>query len=94
MTNEMINEKVKKIRELEEQAATLKAEIDSLKDELRAELDSRKEDSMETLIYRIFYNCYTRNGIDSAKLKKAGLYDEYAKQTVCTQFLIKEINPI
>lgn len=93
MTNEIINQKIKALKDLEAEAATLKASIDAIKDELKAELDSRQVDSVDTGIHRVFYNMYEKKGVDTKKLKAAGLYDEYSSVSTVIQFRITDVNP-
>lgn len=90
MTNDMINKKIAELKKIEEQAAALKAEADALKDELKAELDFRKVDSVNTGLHKVFYNCYEKTGVDTQKLKDAGLYDEYSKKSTIIQFRITD----
>jgi len=91
MTNMMIDEKIKALRALEEQAAELKAKVDDIRNELRAELDERKVDSVDTGSHRVFWNCFEKAGVDTAKLKAAGLYDMYSKKSVVTQLRITDV---
>ena len=90
MTNEMINQKIAQLRALEEAAASLKNQIEGIKDELKAELDARQEDSINTVQHNIFYNCYEKESVDTAKLKASGLYSEYSKKSVVIQFKITD----
>ena len=94
MTDRMINNRVKKIRELEQEAAAIRDELESLKDELKAELDARQQDSIKTAFYNIFYNCFSKRNVDTQKLKDAGLYDQYCKESTVTQFKITDVNPL
>ena len=91
MDNNMIDSKIAALKTLEEQMATLKKEVDSIKDELKAELDSRKEDSINTGLHKIFYSCYNKTVVDTDKLKAAKLFDNYSKVSTCTQFKITDV---
>ena len=90
MTNEMMNAKIAEMRALEAQANEINKRVEALKNELKAELDSRQVDSINTDIHNIFYNCYEKAGVDTAKLKAAGLYDEYSKKSTIIQFKITD----
>ena len=90
MTNDMINQKIAQLRALEEASKSLEKQIEAIKNELKAELDSRQEDSINTVEHNIFYHCYEKSGIDTAKLKAAGLYDEYSKKSTIIQFKITD----
>lgn len=94
MTDRMIDNRVKKIRELEQEAAAIQDELEALKDELKAELDARQEDSIKTTFYNIFYKCFSKKNVDTQKLKDAGLYDEYSKESIVTQFKITDVKPL
>lgn len=91
MTNEMINKKIAELRKIEAKAAELKAVADDLRDQLKAELDSRQVDSINTGLHHVIYNCYEKSGVDTQKLKDAGLYDQYSKKSVVVQFRINDI---
>lgn len=90
MTNEIINQKIAQLRALEEAAATLNKQIEAIKNELKSELDSRQVDSINTEMHNVFYHCYEKAGVDTAKLKAAGLYDDYAKKSTIIQFKITD----
>ena len=94
MTDKMIDKKIKALRELEEQAAKLKAQADAIRDELKAELDARQLDSVDTGVHRVFWFCYEKAGVDTQKLKNAGLYDTYSKKSVVNQFKITDVKVV
>ena len=94
MTNQDINFCIAKIRELESQADQIKKEVDSLRDELKHELDLRCQDSIDTGLHRVFYNCYEKSGVDTDKLKLSGLYAEYSKKSIITQFKITDVKVV
>lgn len=90
MTIEQMEERIKELEAIESEAAKLKEAADAIKEELKAELDRRKEDCVETFAHKVFYNCYVQNRVDSAKLKKAGLYDQFSKESTVLQFRITQ----
>lgn len=90
MTNEIINQKIAQMRVLEEAAASINKQIESIKNELKAELDSRNVDSIETANHNVFYTCYEKAGVDTAKLKAAGIYNDYTKKSTIIQFKITD----
>lgn len=94
MTRQEMNQKIDQLRKMEAQVAILKGSIDTIKDELKAELDARNENSIDTGIHRVFYNCYERSNIDSKKLKEAGLYDLYSTKSAVIQFKITDIHAV
>lgn len=90
MTNEMINIKVAELRALEALQKDIEAKIEAAKNELKAELDARQADSVDTGLHNIFYNMYEKTTVDTAKLKEAGFYDDFAKKSVIVQFKITD----
>ena len=94
MDNNKINERISDLYRIEKEAAELKARADAIRDELKAELDRRKEDSVDTGLHKVFYNCYEKSSVDTAKLKAAGLYNEYAKKSVVIQFRITDVKTV
>lgn len=91
MTNIEINNKIAELRKIEEQAAALKKSADAIRDELKSELDNRKADSVNTGTHKVFWFCYEKGGVDTQKLKDAGLYDLYSKKSVVSQFKITDV---
>lgn len=72
-------------------ADRLKAEIKAMQDEVEAirarvlsYLGDRNE--VETDSFRVYNTPYTRRSIDSAKLKAAGLYEQYCTTTPAHRF--------
>lgn len=90
MTNELINAKIAEMKKMEAAIKILQEQVDSIKDELKAELDSRNVESVSTDIHNVFYNMYEKTGVDTAKLKKDGLYDLYSKKSVVIQFKVTD----
>ena len=91
MTNTQINAKITEIELLEAQIKELKALADSAKSELKAELDEKKVDSIDTGIYRVFYEAYEKKVVDTKALKADGLYDKYSKSQINTMFKITSV---
>lgn len=94
MTNQEINQKIAELRKIEEQAAVLAQEVEAIKDSLKHELDTRKVDSVDTGLHRVFYNCYEKFGVDTAKLKSSGLYEQFCKKSAVIQFKITDVKAI
>ena len=91
MTNTTINAKVTEIELLEAQIKELKALAESARADLKAELDERQVDMLDTGIYHIFYEAYTKRTVDTKALKAAGLYDEYSKEQTNILFKITAV---
>ena len=94
MTNTELNQKITELRQIEERAAELKAAVDTIRDQLKAELDSRQVDSITTGAYNIFYKMYEKSGVDTDKLKKSGMYDQFAKTSTVIQFKITDVKVV
>ena len=90
MTNDLLNVKIAQLRALEAQMKTLSKQADAIKDSLKAELDELKVDSIDTGIHKIFYQVYEKASVDLDKLKKAGIYNDYLKSSLITQFKITD----
>ena len=86
MTNEMLNSKIEELRALEVAAAEISKKVDAIKTELKAELDAQKADSINTGLHKMFYTAYQKSSVDSAKLKEAGLFDQFSKLITVLQF--------
>lgn len=91
MTNQEINAKIAEIRRLEAEAEKVKQQVDALKDQLKAECDSRKVDKIETGLHNIMYSCFTQKRVDNEKLKEAGLYNQFLKETTSLRFQITDV---
>ena len=86
--------RIEELRKIEAQAAALKEAAESIRNTLKAELDTRKEDSVDTGLHRVFYNCYEKKSVDANKLKAAGLYDLYSKASTVIQFKVTDVKVV
>ena len=94
MTNKQIDNRIKKLNELEAQAAEIKKKVDAIKDQLKEELVSQDKEAIDTGVHRIFWTSYTKNVVDNQKLKAAGLYDQYLKAQTINQFKITNVQVV
>lgn len=82
-------ELLEKKADLDEQVKDLEAQANAIKEQIlmRISQASGGEDSERTTAtcgqWKITYNTQTRKVVDSSALKKAGIYDEYAKESSC-----------
>ena len=90
MTKDLLNAKIAQLRALEAQMKALSKQADAIKDSLKAELDELKVDSIDTGIHKIFYQVYEKASVDVDKLKEAGIYLDYLKPSLITQFKITD----
>ena len=94
MTNTQIDKIVSRINELQAEAAQIDAEIEALKDEIKHECDIRKEEVIDTKVNRIIYRPYERKQVDTTKLRKAGLYDQYSKTSIYLKLTLNSKHPL
>ena len=91
MTNKQIDNRIKRLNELEAQAAEIKKQVDKIKDQLKEELVVQDKEAIDTGVHRIFWTSYTKNIVDNQKLKDAGLYNQYLKAQTVNQFKITNV---
>ena len=75
-------------REIQAMIKELEAEADTLKQAMVKEMDTRQADELSAGEYTIRYTLVESSRVDTAKLKAAGLYDDYAKRTTSTRFQV------
>ena len=80
MTNRQMDNRVKKLQDIEAQIKILEKQAVAIKDELKAELDNQGEDEHQTGNFIIRWKEVISNRFDSKALKSA-LPDVYALYT-------------
>lgn len=90
MSNEIITAKINELKELEEMAAELKTEIESIKDELKAVLAEQDVEELVVGSNIIRYTTVLTQRFDTTQLKKKlpEIYTAYLKQTTSKRFSI------
>lgn len=90
MSNEIITAKINELKELEEMAAELKTEIESIKDELKAVLTEQDVEELVVGSNIIRYTTVLTQRFDTMQLKKKlpEIYTAYLKQTTSKRFSI------
>lgn len=90
MSNEIITAKINELKELEEMAAELKTEIESIKDELKAVLTEQDVEELVVGSNIIRYTTVLTQRFDTTQLKKKlpEIYTAYLKQTTSKRFSI------
>lgn len=85
-----INNRAKKIKEIEAQIKVLEAEADAIKAELKADLESKELDEVVTADYTIRYKVVVSSRFDTTTFKKefADLYNRYTKSSESKRFTI------
>lgn len=70
MTNKQIENRVRKLQELEAQQAALTAQADAIRSEIKAELDDRKVDEVSTGSFTVRWKYIFSDRLDTKALKK------------------------
>ena len=89
MTNANIHEKAMQYKLLKAQQKDIEAMLETLKKDMIAEMDTRKVEKLDVDGFSIRYNVYSKQSVDTAKLKEDGLFDKYTKETTYTRFEIR-----
>lgn len=90
MSIDMMNGKIKELRELRRMADELQAEIDSLQDTIKAEMTARDVDTLAGTDWRVTWKNVTSNRLDSTALKKElpDIAARFMKQTTARRFCV------
>ena len=94
MSNEILTAKIKELKELEQMQAELKAEIETIKDELKSVLVERDTEELvvnaNNEIHIIRFTTVLSQRFDSTQLKKKlpEVYTAYLKQVQSKRFSI------
>lgn len=90
MTERMISNRIRKLKELENQRAKLDKQIEALKDEIKEDMDSKGLEEQKVGDYMIRFITVVTSRFDSSKLKKehADLYSRYLKETSSRRFTV------
>ncbi len=90
LTDRQIDNRIRKLAELESDLKRIKKEIDSIKEEIKATMNS---DEIRTTKWIIRNTVYERAALDTKRLKSdfPEVYEEYTKVTVSTRFSYKEV---
>ena len=90
MSANEITTKIESLRELEELIEEVKAEAETLRDEIKAEMLNRNIEEMTVGQYIIRWTSILSNRFDTTGFKRAygDLYKAYTKQTASRRFTI------
>lgn len=90
MSTNTIIEKIESLKELEELMEEVKAEADSIRDELKQTMLDRGTEELEAGKYIMRYQSIVSNRFDSSAFKKQlpDLYKSFIKQSVSRRFSI------
>lgn len=75
-------------REIQAEIKALQEQADALKATITAEMDAQKAETLQAGEYTIRYSIYESKRVDTAKLKAAGLYEQYSATGTALRFQI------
>lgn len=90
MGTRAIENRVRKLQELEQMKKELDKQIEALKDEIKEDMDSKGLEEQKVGDYMVRFITVVTSRFDSSKLKKdnAELYSRYLKETSCRRFTV------
>ena len=90
MSIDMMNAKVKELRELKRMQDELAAEIEAIQDEIKAHMTAQDADTLTGSDWKITWKAVTSNRLDTTALKKAlpDVAAQYTKTTTARRFVL------
>lgn len=90
MTERMIENRVKKLTELEEKIAQLQEQADVIKNELKADLEEKGVDELKTKNFIIRWKEIISNRLDGKALQEAlpDVYGQFVRQCSSRRFTV------
>lgn len=90
MGNRALENRIKKLKELEEQQKALEQEIDSLKEEIKKDLEAKGTEELQVGIFIIRFTSVLSSRFDTKRFKEQyrDLYNQFTKQTASRRFTI------
>jgi len=90
MTERMIENRIRKLSELEEQILQLQEQTDSIKRELKADLEEKGIDELKTKNFIIRWKEIVNNRLDGKALKASfpDIYSQFVKKTASRRFTV------
>lgn len=90
MSIDMMNAKVKELRELKRMQDELAAEIEAIQDEIKAELTARNADTLTGIDWKITWKAVTSNRLDTTALKKElpDIAARFMKESTARRFVL------
>lgn len=90
MSIDMMNAKVKELRELKRMQDELAAEIEAIQDEIKAHMTAQDADTLTGIDWKITWKAVTSNRLDTTALKKAlpDVAAQYTKTTTARRFVL------
>ena len=90
MTERMIENRIKKLQEIEAQQNDLEAQAEAIRTEIKSDMESRGVDELKIKDFTVRCKEIISSRFDSKKLKAAlpDVYSQYVKQTEARRFTI------
>lgn len=90
MSVDMMDQKVKELRELRRMQEELIAEIEAIQDELKAHMDAHGMDTLLGFDWKVTWKSVTSNRLDSTALKKElpDIAARFMKQSTVRRFVL------
>lgn len=90
MTERMIENRAKKLQEIESQISTLQAQAEIIKSELKADLEDKGVDELKTKNFIIRWKEIISNRLDGKALKAAlpEIYSQHCRESASRRFTI------
>ncbi|MDO4334074.1 MAG: hypothetical protein Q4C58_15510 [Eubacteriales bacterium] len=90
MTERMIENRIKKLKEIEAEQADLEAKAEAIRAELKADLDEKGLDELKTKNFLIRWKEIVSNRLDGKALKAAlpDVYSQFVKASSSRRFTI------
>lgn len=90
MSIDMMDQKVKELRELRRTQDELAAEIEAIQDELKAHMDANGMDTLMGFDWRITWKPVTSRLLDTTAFRKEmpELAERFTKSTTCRRFVL------
>lgn len=90
MSVDMMDQKVKELRELKRMQEELTAEIEAIQDELKAHMDTHGTDTLLGFDWKVTWKPVTSNRLDTTAFRKEmpELAERFTKSTTCRRFVL------
>ncbi len=90
MTEKMIENRIRKLQEIEAQQKELEAAADTIREELKADLEEKGVDELKTKNFILRWKEIISNRLDSKALKEAlpDVYSQFCKTSTSRRFSV------
>lgn len=91
MSIDMMNAKVKELRELKRMADELAGEIEAIQDEIKTHMTEQDKDTLTGIDWKITWKAVTSKRLDTTALKKAlpDVAERFTKESTSKRFVRK-----